>query len=149
MERVESDLSFGVMVSLLTWQVGERSEKFKQQFQGGGLVLPGAVRYRCSQLLQQQDPNLDQACVIVKLSQDTVHAILTADRLLLGPHGQAGQPGSQEHWLGRHLVDFGKQLQKKTSYSVDTLNVDGKGLPLAGLCDPLFFYFNRLFWKPV
>ena len=96
-------------------------------------MLPGAVGHRRRQLLQQQSPDLDQTWtqqrtsetgrremmensqpkpellftrVIVELLQDAVNAVLAADRALLRPQRQAGQPSPQEDRLGRHLVDL-------------------------------------------
>lgn len=130
------------LIGDVTWDGGDLSEQPEEQLQGRGLVLAGTVGHRGRELLQQQNPHLDQTwrtqvqsdagrarrekgpvrvdlvtCVVVKLLQDAVHPVLRADGALLRPHRQAGEPRPQEHRLGRHLVDLCQQLSiKQTLY---------------------------------
>lgn len=45
---------------IITWHHGDLPQQSEEQFQGGRLVLPRAGGHGGRQLLQQQDPHLDQ-----------------------------------------------------------------------------------------
>lgn len=51
--------------------------------------------------------------IVVELLQNTLHPVLRADGALLRPGRQAGEPSTEEHRLGRHLVDLRQQLSIK------------------------------------
>lgn len=56
-------LAFYVKVCVcVTWYIGDLSEQSEEQLQSRRLVLARTVGHSCCELLQQQNPHLDQTC---------------------------------------------------------------------------------------